>query len=85
MTEQKTLAMIFTLSVVLIVLCMLTLFLSIQLALMIFLIGCFIASISVHTLFKETMHKAYEEKQKERNVREIYRYDQLLDPPELNN
>ena len=41
--------------------------------------------VSLHRLLFDLQYKINEVKDKEKNVRDIYQYDQLLDPPSMNN
>lgn len=41
--------------------------------------------ISLHRLLSDLQHKINEVKDKEKNVKDIYQYDQLLSPPIMNN
>jgi len=41
--------------------------------------------VSLHRLLFDLQYKINEVKDKEKNVRDIYQYDQLLDPPIMNN
>jgi len=41
--------------------------------------------VSLYRLLFDLQHKINEVKDKEKNVRDIYQYDQLLNPPVMNN
>ncbi len=41
--------------------------------------------VSLHRLLFDLQYKINEVKDKEKNVRDIYQYDQLLNPPSMNN
>jgi hypothetical protein len=41
--------------------------------------------VSLHRLLFDLQYKINEVKDKEKNIRDIYQYDQLLNPPSMNN
>lgn len=58
-----------------------------QFVLIISCLSLIIAAISIHEMLNNEKNKILEQQNKEKNVNDIYRYQQLLDPPDadMNN
>ncbi|MCK4366067.1 MAG: hypothetical protein KAW45_08445 [Thermoplasmatales archaeon] len=58
-----------------------------QFVLLISCLSLIIATISIHEMLTNAKNKIIDQKIKEKNVRDVYRYQQLLDPPDadMNN
>ena len=58
-----------------------------QFVLLISCLSLIIATISIHEMLTNAKNKIIDQKIKEKNVRDVYRYQQLLNPPDadMNN
>ena len=97
MVQKKTLITTFLFSTVLVILSVLWLLFNIvgnigllleplhQLVVIVLFLSIFISTVCLRKLLVDIRFKINEIKEKEKNVKECYQYDQLLNPPIMNN
>ena len=97
MVQKKTLIKTFFLSSVLMILSVSWLLLNIvgniellldplhQLVVIVLFLSIFISTVCLRKILTDIRFKINEIKKKEKNVKECYQYDQLLNPPIMNN